>query len=449
MTSRPLLRSLLGSLNVFRPALTRPSFQNMLVIFVGWILTTGTHAVTQALVVTAVAGRKHHEAFHRFFSRGTWNPDELAHQLLQWILRRVPADKPLRVALDDTLAPKKGPHVFGIGSHLDAVRSTRRQRIFCFGHCWVVLAVLLPVPFSRRTWALPLLFRLYRNKKECAAKKEPYRKKTELAREMLDLFARWVGQRRVEFVADSAYCNDTVTRGLPSSMVLIGAMRSDAVLTAPPSKSRKKCGRPRLRGRTLPKPQALARDERHPWQTCDATLYGRKRKVRYKTYCAQWYRACATRLLRIVIVQVNQGTAGLRVFFSMDATMSVFQILETYAERWAIEVCFRDLKQLLGFADSSARKRAAVERTAPFVGMIYTTLLLWFSEHAWQSPLAAAPLRPWYAHKRGLAFADVLRASQRVLAPLDVLDPASVSMNLRKPTRATQGPRRRRVRAAA
>ena len=148
----------------------------MLVIFVGWVLTSGTHAVTEALVMTAVAGRRHHEAFHRFFSRGTWNPDELAQQLLQWILRRLPPDKPIRVALDDTLAPKKGPHVFGIGSHLDAVRSTRRHRVFCFGHCWVVLAVLLPVPFSRRTWALPLLFRLYRNKKECAAKAAPYRK---------------------------------------------------------------------------------------------------------------------------------------------------------------------------------------------------------------------------------------------------------------------------------
>ena len=444
-----LLQSLLASLEVFRPALTRPGFENMLVIFVGWVLTNGTHAVTQALVVTSVAGRQHHEAFHRFFSRGTWDPDEMAQQLLGWILRRVPADKTIRVALDDTLASKKGPHVFGIGSHIDAVRSTRRQRIFCFGHCWVVLAILLPVPFSRRAWALPLLFRLYRNKKECAGKKETYRKKTELAREMIDLFAGWIGPRRLEVAADSAYCNDTVTRGLANSIVLVGSMRPDAVLTALPPKRRKGSGRPPVRGRTLPKPQALARDERHPWQTCQANLYGRKRKVSYKTFCAQWYRACGTRLLRIVVVQVDQGTIDLRVFFSMDSTMSVTQILETYAERWAIEVCFRDLKQLLGFADSSARKREAVERTAPFVGMVYTTLVLWFSERAWQSPLAAAPLRPWYPHKYGFAFADVLRASQRVLAPLDVLDRRCVNGNLRKLARPTRRPHKTREKRAA
>jgi len=50
--------------------------------------------------------------------------------------------------------------VFGIGSHLDAVRSTKRQKIFSFGHRWVVLAVLVSVPFSPRSWALPVLFRL-------------------------------------------------------------------------------------------------------------------------------------------------------------------------------------------------------------------------------------------------------------------------------------------------
>ncbi|PTL74963.1 hypothetical protein [Vitiosangium sp. GDMCC 1.1324] len=36
-----------------------------------------------------------------------------------------------------------------------------------FGHVWVVLAVLVPVPFSRRVWALPILFRLFRPQADC------------------------------------------------------------------------------------------------------------------------------------------------------------------------------------------------------------------------------------------------------------------------------------------
>jgi hypothetical protein len=445
-----LLRTLLEQLEAIRSALTRPGFGNMLVVFVGWVLTTGPHAVTQALVVTAVAGRRHHEAFHRFFSRGTWQPDEIGRILFFAVVRLLPEGAAIRAVVDDTLAPKKGPHVFGIGSHLDAVRSTRKFRAFSFGHCWVVLAVLVPLPFSTRAWALPVLFRLYRNKQECAAQGHRYQKKTELARQMVNVLRGWVGSRRVELTADSAYCNGTVTHDLPPSVVLLGAMRPDAVLTELPAPaSGKRPGRPRKRGRLLPKPQHLARDEHHPWKTCQATLYGRRQQVRYKECRAQWYRACGTCLLRIVVVAVSTGTIQHRVFFSTDATMTVVQILEGYAGRWSIEVTFKDLKQLLGFADSSARKKEAVERTAPFVGLTFTILVVWFAEHAHRTPLAAPPARPWYTHKRGSCFADVLRTAQRVLSPLDVLASGRTHDNLHQILSPAAAPSARRLRRAA
>lgn len=428
------LVTLLAALEVFRPALTEPSFRNVIVLFSGWVLTGGAHAVTQALVETEVPGREHHEKYHRFFSRGTWNPDELGHRLFDWIASLSPKDSPIRIVLDDTLATKKGPEVYGIGSHLDAVRSTKLVKVFAFGHVWVMLCVVVSVPFSSRPWALPVLFRLYRNKKECKDKGDVHSKKTELAHEMIKVVAGWAGERRLWLSMDCAYCNNTVMRGLPSSVTVFGSMRPDAVLTAipVPEKERRKRGRPPVRGELLPKPEKLAEDERHPWKKCQATLYGKTKTVQYKELSAQWYRACGARLLRIVVVKVNTGTIGLRVFFCTELTLSIRQILEGYGDRWSIEVCFRDLKQLLGFGDSSARKKAAVERTAPFVGFTYTILVLWFMKGIHQTTLATPPLRPWYRHKRGLSFADVLRAAQRALAPLDVLDPAHSLDNLRK-----------------
>jgi len=443
------LRTLLDALEVVRPAFTRPGYANLVVVFAGWALTAGPHAVTQALVTTGVAGRRHHEAFHRFFSRGTWEPDEVGRLLFGWISRHLPRGAAIRVVLDDTLATKKGPHVFGIGSHLDAVRSTRRQKIFAFGHCWVVLAVLLPVPFSSRVFALPVLFRLYRTVKSCERAGQPHRKKTQLARDLLDVLATWVGNQRVELAADSAYCNDTIMRGLPSNFVLFGAMRPDAVLTALPPARPRKPGRPSRRGRPVAKPEVIATDGRRPWLSCEAHLYGVRRVVHFKTVDAQWYRACGVGLLRIVVVKVEGGAIASRVFFSTDPTLDVPRILETYAGRWAIEVCFRDLKQLLGFGDSSARKRAAVERTAPFVGFVYTTLVLWFSEGVYRTRFAAPPLRPWYRHKQGLCFADVLRSAQRALTPLDVLDPRRSLGNLRKLRPQPHRPRESRLRRAA
>ena len=178
--------------------------------------------------------------------------------------------------------------------------------------------------------------------------------------------------------------------------------------------------------------RSCGNDVRYPWQHAKLTLYGKTRVISFKTLTAQWYRGAGDRLGRIVIVHLEQGALGMRVFFCTDGERSVEDILMSYAGRWSLEVCFRDLKQQLGFADSSARKRAAVERVAPFVAYIYVMLVLWACEGVWRTPIAAPPIRPWYTHKHQLSFADVLRAGQRVLIRLDVLDPARGYGNLRQ-----------------
>jgi hypothetical protein len=437
---------LLAAMEAFRISLTRPGFEKLVVLFIGWVRTAGRHAITEALLVTGVAGRRHHEAFHRFFSRGTWSPDSLGMWLLHIIEQLLDPDAPIRIAIDDTLAPRKGPQVFGLGSHIDPVRSTVARKIFCFGHCWVVLAVILPVPLCHCTFALPILFRLYTNKKTCEKKGLPYRKKTELAAELLSVFTRWTGRRRVELAIDSGYANETVARNLPSTVVLFGAMRPDAVLTAlPEPQTKHRNGRPRVRGATLPKPEALAKDESQPWVECEAHLYGKRKTVHYKTLCAQWYQVCGVRLLRIVVVRVDTGRIGLRVFFCTDPTTSIRALLEGYSARWTIEVCFRNLKQLFGFADPSSRTKAAVERTAPFIGLMYSLLIVWFFQHARASASARLPERPWYPHKKGVSFADILRCAQRVLAPVEVLDLLKQHKDLREIRR----PNRRLARLAS
>ena len=435
-------RTLLATVEVLQPAFTRPGFRNAWVVFAGWVLTAGTHAVTQALVVTDVARRLHHERFHRFFSRGTWRADAVGRRLFGLLVARLAPAGPLCLALDDTLAPKKGPTVFGLGCHLDAVRSTKRCRVFSFGHVWVVVALVVRVPFAARRWAFPVLFRLYRTKRACQRTGARYRKKTELGRELVDLVAGWVPARLLDVVVDAAYCNATLTRGLPARVTVIGALRPDAVLTAPPTAAaRPGPGRPRTRGALLPKPAQVFDDPRWAWTTGQLPLYRRPRRVHYKTLAAQWYRGAGARLGRVVVVRVDAGAIRLRTFFCTDADRPAPDVLLTYAGRWAIEVCFKDLKQQLGFADSSARKQAAVERTAPFVGYIYGVLVLWFADGIWQTALAAPPIRPWYLHKRHASFADVLRAAQRVLGPVDVLAPARGFDNLPDIVTALRPPR--------
>ncbi|WP_076606289.1 transposase [Cystobacter fuscus] len=148
---------------------------------------------------------------------------------------------------------------------------------------------------------------------------------------------------------------------------------------------------------------------------------------------ARWYRSAGKPLLKIVIVKVPRGELSLRVFFCTDSSRTAHQVIEAYGSRWGIEVLFRDLKQLLGFASSRARSPLAVLRTAPWVGVCYTLLVLWYMELGWDTSRMGLPLRPWYRTKCTVSFADILRLAQRTLASVDWVDPRLLLAQLPQP----------------
>ena len=432
----PATAALFDVLNLFRPAFSQASFANMVVVFAGWVLTGRRHAVTEALVACRVSARRHHAAFHAFFAYAVWNIDELGLSLMEKIAEEI--DGPLFFAIDDTLAAKKGPEIFGLGCHIDAVRSTRKHKIFSFGHVWVTLAILIPVPFSSRRWALPVLFRLYRSKKECEKAGDGYLKKTERAKQMLGILLTRLGERQVFLAMDNAYCCNLLLKDLPENVTVFGAMRPDAALYAPPpARRRAGRGRPSLYGKRLPSLDSIANDAKTPWKVTTSFLYGEKHRVTYKRLTAQWRTVCEGRLLSVVLIKSVKGTIPFRVVFSTNAKDSASKVISGYGHRWNIEVTFRELKQELGFADSSARKPMAVLRTAPFVGLVYTALVLWFLDR--RSGKTVIPIRPWYP-KQGISFADILRAAQLSLQPLDILAVSRARPDLGKNRRGARTP---------
>lgn len=412
----PLFATFLRVVEVMRPAFDPRVFARLLVVLIGWTRTTGRHAITEALCVTGLATERDWTAFHRVFSTARWDLDEIGRALLAWILKRW-GEGPLRLVLDDTLCPHKGPHVFGLGCHLDAVTSTRKHRNFRFGHCWIVLSVVVQLPFARTPWALPILFRLYRTHDGAG---EDYRAKTALARELIERALAFVPDREIEIAADQAYSNGPVMRGLPSRVRCYGALRPDAALTAAPTQAERNKCKHRKKGKALPSPAALAANRRVPWSKTRVTLYGELRTVEYKTCVAQWYHALGPQLLRVVVVRCTSGTRPLRVFFCTDASVSVPQLLTGYSERWPTEPMFRESKQLLGMAHSSARSEAAVRRTAPMAALLYTVLALWFHECRLGEVPTVIPVRPWYRHKQRVSFGDVVRAAQDCFARVDL-----------------------------
>ena len=105
--------SFVSLLSLFRPCFTRPTFQTFCALSVGLLTRVRARTVTGMLAAAGLAGVWHHSRAHRFFSRARCRRSTRAHRPGA---RRQPArerERPLVIAIDDTLIKRFGPKVFG------------------------------------------------------------------------------------------------------------------------------------------------------------------------------------------------------------------------------------------------------------------------------------------------------------------------------------------------
>lgn len=400
---------------------TAPSFVTFKHVVAGWLLCLERHTVTGVPRASGAVGEKHHTSFHRFFRKARWAPDAIGLCLARLVLPLLPEDEPILLPLDDTLGRHTGKHIRAAAMHHDPLLSTRVKPVFHWGHVWVVLAVVVRVPLWRKSFALPVLVRLYRTEKLCKKEHRAFRKKTELAADLLAVLAAAFPNRRFCVVADAGDANASVIKKLPDNVHFIGRARLDAALYALPKPQR--LGRPRIKGEKLPKPSERAESTRG-WQRVTLDVYGRTVTVRVQVFDGLWYVVAGGRMLRFVLVRGWPGHDNDDVFCSTDLTLSATQVIERYCQRWPIEVTFHETKGKLGFEDPQNRTQRAVERTAPMALWLYTLTLVWYLKVGQTLKSARLPQFPWYA-KKVPAFSDMLAALRRECWRPRLLDPAS------------------------
>jgi hypothetical protein len=229
--------SFIGVLAAFAGCFGAPSYRTFEAVIVGWVHCLGRRTITAVALASGAVGRRHISGFHRFFSRAVWSLDDLGRILFGLAVAWIPAEQPLYLVIDDTLARKGGKGVALASMHHDPLLSTARKPFFSFGHVWVVLALWVPLPMGgARGFALPVLFRLYVGTKRGGQRDAPSRAtagvrlraaeaahppasrrptKLELARELIGLVATWAGDRTLYAVVDSAYAGQELLRGRP------------------------------------------------------------------------------------------------------------------------------------------------------------------------------------------------------------------------------------------
>jgi hypothetical protein len=122
------------------------------------LLMLGARTVTAALRVMGLAGKRHFTDDHRVLNRATWSARQASQILLSALITLlVPSGATILLGAEDIVERRSSRKIAAKGCYRDAVRSTQKHVIRCFGLKWVTIMLLIPVPWGRRVWVLPFL----------------------------------------------------------------------------------------------------------------------------------------------------------------------------------------------------------------------------------------------------------------------------------------------------
>lgn len=398
-------------------AFTRPTFLRFVVLALAALLTLGGRTITNLLRTLAALAPGHPSSYHRVFCQRRWSPWRLARALAGFVFAHLVPQGPIYLAGDDTVAEHPGARVYGKGCHRDPVRSTHSFTAFRWGHKWVVLAVLIRFPFSRRRWALPLLVALYQPEADNLRQGQRHKTPSQLLRQMLLVLLRWFPDRLFVCAADGNYATHELARTAarrPDRLTFVSPFYPDANLVEPPPpvQGKRPAHRPRKKGAKLPAPQDVVATAT-PTRRNVAWYGGGRRHVAVVTGTGQWYKAGKELVaVRWVFVRDRSGTHRDSYFFSTDLGMRPAELIETYTGRWNLETTFQEMRSYLGLETTRGWKRATVLRAAPCLFGLYTVVALLYA----QLPRRYARVRgvDWPG-KQGVTFSDAITAVRRWL----------------------------------
>lgn len=335
--------------------------------------------------------------------------------LLELIKPLVAAMPRVVLGLDDTPTERYGPKVQGAGVHHNPTPGPAGSP-FLYGHVWVVLGLLVTHPLGGVV-ALPLLARLYIRRKNLEAVPAKHRPMFATKLVMAAALVRWAYSwlklwgKAVWVVADGAYAKAPVLKPLRTlGVTVVSRLRKDAALySVPPARNPKTRGRPRVYGEER---LSLAKraGQKGGWVTGTFTLYGKAVKKKYKTFTATWRPAGGA--IRVVLVDEPTGWVA---FFCTDTAATVADILGLVADRFSLETCFRDLKQVVGAGRQQVRGLASNVGCFHLCAWSLTMTEVWSWNRGREELVAHRSASPWDDPNRRPSHADKRRAWQRVL----------------------------------
>jgi hypothetical protein len=239
----------------FAPLFSQRVWQYVQVLLMGAILAPGKRTVTSCLRIVGRSREQYFGNYHRVLSRARWNSLAASRLLLELLVRTFVPSGPVVLGLDDTVERRRGKRISALGIYRDPVRSSDSHFVKASGLRWLSLMLLAPIPWAGRVWALPFLTCLAPSERYDQQQGGRHKKLTDWARQMLFRARRWLPGRTLVLVADSSFAAlDLLSVLTQQGVIAITRLRLDAALYEPPPPRRAGAhGRPRKKGRRLPR----------------------------------------------------------------------------------------------------------------------------------------------------------------------------------------------------
>jgi len=402
-------------------AFTRPTLRRFVTLMCGLIVTMGRRTVSHTLVALTPMLDGHWSDYHRLYSAAKFSMWRLAAALVRQAVKLLPAEVTIELVADDTVDGKEGDRVWAKGTHRDPTRSSHAHDAVKFGHKWLSLCVLVQLPGWDRPWALPLLCGMCISPK--VADKIGARQKTpgQLTRQLLIVLMRWLPDRQFILTGDyQVITHETAAfaQRHADRVTVVGRLRGDANLYAPPADPKRKCrtGVLAKKGCKLPAPRQR-KDQLRARSSTVAWYGGRQRKVRYVGEASLWHDkhgSAVTPIRWVCVLGDAKADPHDAFFFCSDVTREATWIIERYARRWNIEVTFEEARALLGLETTRHWCRQSVLRVTPILLGLFTAVVLIWQQLPKARRQVCWSQTPCYT-KHCITFADALAAVRREL----------------------------------
>ena len=411
----PLPEHLLSRLAEFADLFTRPTWCSVLLLAMGAVLAPGKRTVTAAL---RILGRDRENDFptcHGVLNRAVWSSRALAGRLLRLLLAAlVPPQATVLIGLDDTIERRWGAKIKARGIYRDPVRSSKGHFVKTSGLRWLCAMLLVPVPWAGRIMALPFLTVLAPSQRFYASQPRAPKTLIDGARQAVLQIRRWLPDRRIVIVTDSAFAALEFLAAVRQHVCVITRLRLDANLFAPASPKRRGRGRPPLKGPRLPKLTQLLHDPALVWHRHTVALwYGRThRLVEIASDTAIWYHPGKPPVpIRWLLVRDPTGELEPQAFLATDLDVAPREMLHWFVARWQLEVTFQETRAHLGLETQRQWSDRAILRTTPALLGLFSLVTLWAHDLD-TDPLFQPRTAAWYA-KPQRTFSDAIAAVRR------------------------------------